>query len=96
MDTPAEAAKSEAAKQAVILLFMMAGMIAVMAVQDPDFLRTLRMRLAAASSRLLDVLAHHTGHSSMGVELATGKQSYNLPYRLSLLRDKCRRFYYKE
>lgn len=94
--TPAEAAKTEAAKQAVILLFMLLGILAVMAVQQPDFLRTLRMRVAAASNRVLSSLSRRAGHISMGIELQTGVQEYSLPYKLSQLRDMASRKYKEE
>ena len=88
MSTPSEAAKAEAAKQAVMLLFMIIGVLAVMALQQPDFLRTWRMRLAAGSRRLLSFLARRAGHTFMGIELTTGTQQYSLPLMLSNLRDK--------
>ena len=96
MDTPVEAAKSEAAKQAVIMLFAILTMAFVMAITQPDFLRTLRMRVAAASSRLLSSAARRAGHTSMGIELTTGRQTYELPFHLSRLRDMASRKYKEE
>lgn len=95
MSTPSEAAKAEAAKQAVILLFMIIGILVVMALQQPDFLRTWRMRLAAASRQLLSWLARKAGHTSMGIELSTGTQAYSLPYLLSKMRDRAKDMYDK-
>lgn len=94
--TPAEAAKAEAAKQAVILAFTVIAVLVVMAVQDPDFLRTQRMRLAAASRRLLTSLARQAGHTSMGIELQTGSEQYHLPLLLSRLRDRASKAYDRE
>jgi hypothetical protein len=96
MDDPMLAAKSEAAKQAVILLFAIITMVVVMAATKPDFLRTLRMRLAAASGRLLAFSSRRAGHISMGIELETGHRRYRIPYQLSLLRDKMQDRYERE
>lgn len=93
---PIEAAKSEAAKQAVILLFAVVTMVSVMVITQPDSFRTLKMRLAAGSSRLLSFLSRRAGHTSMGIELATGQQQYTLPYALSRLRDMTILMYNKE
>jgi hypothetical protein len=94
--TPAQAAKSEAAKQLVILLFAILTMISVMAITQPDFLRTLRMRVAAVSSRLLSSAARRAGLTSMEIELRTGLQKYELPFHLSRLRDTATRIYNEE
>jgi hypothetical protein len=94
--TPGQVARAEAAKQAVILLFMILGVLFVMAVQKPDFLRTLRMQLAAASSKLLTYTSRKAGHISMGIELTTGARKYTVPYRLSKIRDKMQERYQKE
>jgi hypothetical protein len=93
--TPAQAAKSEAAKQAVILVFAVLTMLAIMALHDPDFLRTWRMRAAEGSRRLLSWLAQRAGHTSMGIELAAGTEQYHLPYLLSTMRDKAQAAYDK-
>ena len=90
---PMETAKSEAAKQAVIFFFAVLTMLVIMATTNPDFLRTLKMRVAAVSSRTLDWLSHAAGHTSMGIELQTGVQKYAIPYRLSRLRDMASRKY---
>lgn len=95
-ETPREVASREFAKQAVAFVFLVLGMLAVMAIQDPDFLRTQRMRLAAASRQLLSWSARRVGHISMGTELATGHQQYTIPYQLSLLRDKMNKIYEQE
>src|SRR5208337_241448 len=92
-ETPAQVAKAEAAKQAVILVFAGATILLVMAVHNPDFLRTCRMRVAAESSRLLTCLARRAGHTSMGIELQTGSRQYSLPLALSRLRDKAAGMY---
>lgn len=91
--SPAEVAKQEAAKQAVILVFAVLTMAAVMALHNPDSLRTFRMRVAEVSRRLLTWLAHRAGHTSMGIELATGARQYSLPYLLSQMRDKAEAAY---
>ena len=94
--TPADVAKSEAARQLVTLAFVIITMLVVTAATDPDFLRTLRMRLALLSSRLLAFLARKAGHASMGIELQTGRQKYSLPFALSRLRDKANHVYSNE
>ena len=95
-ETPAQAAKAEAAKQAVILVFAGLTILLVMAVHNPDSLRTCRMRVAAESRRLLTSLAQRAGHTSMGIELAAGTQQYHLPYLLSTMRDKAQAAYDRE
>ena len=96
MEDPIAVAKAEAAKQAVILVFAVITMAVFMAATKPDFLRTWRMRLAEASRRLLDFMARHAGHNSMGIELATGTEAYSLPYLLSQLRDRAAQTYHEE
>lgn len=96
METAADAARREAAKQIVAFIFVILAAIVVMAVQDPDALKTWRMRLAAASGRLLSSTARRAGHISMGTELRTGMKEYSLPYALSKMRDKMTELYRKE
>ena len=91
--SPGQAAKAEAAKQAVILVFAVATMVGVMAVTNPDAVRTWRMRLAEGSRRLLTWLARRAGHTSMGIELGTGTEQYHLPYLLSTMRDRAQQAY---
>lgn len=86
--SPAQAAKSEAAKQAVILVFGIATLLIAMALMHPDSLRTLRMRTAAKSGRVLARLSREAGRVSMRTELRTGRQEYTIPYHLSMLRDR--------
>jgi hypothetical protein len=71
-------------------------MAAVLAVTNPDRMRTWRMRLAEASRRLLTSLARRAGRTSMGIELAVGTQQYELPYLLSRLRDRAVEVYERE
>lgn len=94
--SPAEAAKSEAAKQAVILVFMVATVLVVMAIHSPDSLRTLRMRSAAASSKLLAGAARGAGRVCMKIELSAGWEDYQIPYLLSLARDSARLMYKRD
>ena len=93
--TPREAASREFAKQAVAFAFLVLGMLAVMAIQDKDWVRTQYLRLAEGSRQLLSSAARQAGHTSMGTELATGQATYWLPYHLSLMRDKAKVFYDK-
>ena len=93
--SPGAVAKTEAAKQAVILVFAVLTILLVMAVHNPDSLRTCRMRVAEGSRRLLTSLAQRAGHTSMGIELAAGTQQYHLPYLLSTMRDKAQAAYDK-
>jgi hypothetical protein len=93
MSTPSQAAKTEAAKQAVMLAFMIIGVIVIMAIQNPDFLQTWRMRLSAASSRLLSAAAWRAGRAGMEIELSTGYEKYGLPFALSQMRDRAKARY---
>jgi hypothetical protein len=94
--SPGQAAKAEAARQLVILLFAVVTVLVVMAFHQPDLLRTLRMRVAAESRRHLTWLARRAGHTSMGMELRTGSEQYALPMWLSRLRDKAGDVYDRE
>lgn len=94
--TPAQVAKSEAAKQVVILAAAVLTMCAVTVMTQPDSLRTLRMRSAAASSQLLASASRAAGRLFMRIELLTGAQHYQVPYRLSLLRDTARQMYKRD
>ena len=93
--SPGAAAKTEAAKQAVVLVFAVLTMVAVMAITSPDTVRTWRMRLAEGSRKLLTWLARRAGHTSMGSELAAGTQQYHLPFLLSTMRDRAQAAYDK-
>jgi hypothetical protein len=94
--TPGQAAKAEAAKQAVILVFAVATMLVIMGLHDPDAVRTWRMRAAEVSRRLLTWLARRAGHTSMGIELQTGSKQYTLPLLLSQMRDRAAELYDRE
>ena len=93
---PGQAARAEAARQVVILVFAVITLLAVLALSKPDLARTLRMRAAAGSRRHLTWLARRAGHSSMRTELETGRQQYQIPMILSLMRDKAAAFYDRE
>jgi hypothetical protein len=93
MPAPAEAAKTEAARQAVILIFGVVTLLIMMTLMRPDSVRSLRMRTAAASSRLLSRAALLLGHACMGTELATGRREYQVPLAISVLRDRMDRAY---
>ena len=84
---PADAAKREAAKQLVILVFGLITLILYMSLMKPDFRKTLRMRAARTTRSLAEASAQRLGHSSMGAELATGREEYTLAYLASLIRD---------
>ena len=92
-ETPATVAKKEFAKQAVALVFMVAALVIMTAVHDPDFIKMQQMKAAEFSRRTLGWLARQSGHSSMGTELRTGKQQYEVPYVLSRMRDKMADYY---
>jgi hypothetical protein len=94
-ETPKQAAQREFAKQAVALAFMILGLLIITAMTDKDFFQRLRMRAAAASSRVLSSLSRKAGHTSMGIELSTGRQNYGIPYWLSQMRDKAKAAYDK-
>lgn len=52
------------------------------------------MAAAEKTRRLLDLGAHRAGHQAMGLELSSGRRDfYNLPYVLSVARDKARDAY---
>ena len=90
-----EAAKTEFAKQAVALAFMVIALIIMAAATNQDLVKMWRMQVAAASRQLLSSAARRAGHFSMGTELRTGQQKYSLPYQLSLMRDKAKAAYDK-
>jgi hypothetical protein len=60
-ENPADIAANEAARQAVILVFSIAGILVMVAAQraaaDPDFYRGLRMRAAKTAERVSARLA---------------------------------------
>ena len=93
---PSQVAKAEAAKQAVILVFVIVTLLVMMALSKPDSLRAARMRVAAASSRALSSLSRRAGHTSMGIELTSGTKWYQIPLLLSTLRDKAQGAYDRE
>ena len=92
---PSQVAKQEAAKQAVILVFAVVTVLMMLWLSKPDALRSARLRVAAASSRVLSSLSRRAGHTSMGIELAAGTEQYHLPYLLSTMRDKAQAAYDK-
>jgi hypothetical protein len=94
--SPGRVAQAEAAKQAVILVFVVITLLVMMALSKPDSLRAARMRVAAVSSRALSSLARRTGHTSMGIELTSGTEWYQIPLWLSRMRDKAMDFYDRE
>lgn len=55
--------------------------------------KLLEMRLAAASRRLCERAALRCGHQSMTVELTTGQARYEIPWLLSMARDKAAAWY---
>ena len=93
---PSQVAKAEAAKQAVILVFVVITLLVMMALSKPDSLRTARLRVAAASSRLLSSLSRRAGRTSMGIELTSGTEWYQIPLLLSRARDTATRMYERE
>ena len=82
-------------REAIARLVLALAYIAVMAwYLIPEHQRKLTgMRLAAASRRLCERAALRAGHQSMTLELGTGQRRYELPYLLSLARDRAARFY---
>ena len=93
---PSQVAKAEAAKQAVVLVFAVLTLLLFMWLSRPDSLRTARMRVAAASNRVLSSMSRRAGLTSMGIELAAGTEQYHLPYLLSTMRDKAQAAYDRE
>ena len=75
----AEAAKVEAASQAVKLAFGVAGVLLMIAAQraagDPDFYRSLRMRAARRAERLLSQVAARCWQGAERARLAYDKES---------------------
>lgn len=67
-ETPAQVAQSEAARQAVILAFSLAGVllavVAQRAASDPDFARILRMRMMKGTERSMALLAKWAWHEA--------------------------------
>ena len=74
--TPAPAAevRAEASRQAVILAFSIAGVLLMVAAEraatDPDFGRTLRMRLSKGAERLLAMTAARAWRAAERARLA--------------------------
>jgi hypothetical protein len=93
---PSQVAKAEAAKQAVILVFVVITLLVMMALSKPDSLKVARMRVAAASSRALSSLSRRAGLTSMGIELTSGTEWYQIPLWLSMMRDKAQSAYDRE
>jgi hypothetical protein len=66
--TPAETAQNEAARQAVVLAFSVAGILLYVAAQraagDPDFYRGLRMRASKKVERGMALLARWAWHEA--------------------------------
>ena len=93
---PSQVAKQEAAKQAVILVFAVVTVLMMLWLSKPDALRSARLRVAAASSRVLSSLSRRAGHTSMGIELTSGTEWYQIPLWLSRMRDKAARMYERE
>ena len=93
---PSQVAKAEAAKQAVILVFVVITLLVMMALSKPDSLKVARLRVAAASSRALPSLSRRAGHTSMGIELTSGTEWYQVPLWLSRARDMATRMYERD
>lgn len=72
--SPVEAAQSEAARQAVILAFSVAGVLLAVAAQraagDPDFYRTMRMRISKKLERSMALLARWAWHEAEQARLS--------------------------
>ena len=93
---PSQVAKAEAAKQAVILVFAVLTVLMMLWLSKPDSLKAARLRVAAASSRVLSSLSRRAGHTSMGIELTSGTEWYQVPLWLSRARDMATRMYERE
>ena len=93
---PSQVARAEAAKQAVILVFAVLTLLVMLWLSKPDALRTARLRVVAASSRALSSLSRRAGHTSMGIELTSGTEWYQIPLWLSRARDTATRMYERE
>jgi hypothetical protein len=93
---PSQVAKAEAAKQAVILVFAVLTVLVIMALSKPDSLKNARLRVAAASSRALSSLSRSAGRTSMGIELTSGTEWYQIPLWLSMMRDRAQCAYDRE
>ena len=93
---PSQVARAEAARQAVILVFAVLTLLLFMWLSRPDSLKVARMRVAAASSRALSSLSRRAGLTSMGIELTSGTEWYQIPLWLSMMRDKAQSAYDRE
>ena len=93
---PSQVARAEAAKQAVILVFAVLTLLAMLWLSKPDSLKVARLRVVAASSRLLSSLSRRAGHTSMGIELTSGTEWYQVPLWLSRARDMATRMYERD
>ena len=93
---PSQVARQEAAKQAVILVFAVLTLLVMLWLSKPDALRTARLRVVAASSRALSSLSRRAGRTSMGIELTSGTEWYQIPLWLSRARDMATRMYERD
>ena len=93
---PSQVARQEAAKQAVILVFAVLTLLVMLWLSKPDRLKAARLRAAAVSSRVLSSLSRRAGHTSMGIELTSGTEWYQVPLWLSRARDLATRMYERD
>lgn len=74
MSDPIESAQAEAARQAVVLVFSVAGVLLAVAAQrassDPDFYRSQRMAFAKRAERALATLAARSWRAAEKARLA--------------------------
>jgi hypothetical protein len=78
------------------MVFAVATLLVIMWLSQPDSLRTARLRVAAASSRALSSLSRQAGRTSMGIELTSGTEWYQIPLLLSKMRDRAQGAYDRE
>ena len=84
-----EAARLEVQEARAKLLMVLVQLVVVAWFLIPSHRRRyILMRLVEGSRRLLDKLALRSGHMSMGTELKTGQQEYQLTSAISLSRDQ--------
>lgn len=76
---PADGAREEAARQAVMLAFSVVSVLLAVAAQraagDPDFYRTIRMRVTKGAERFLAMTAARAWRAAEAARLAYERES---------------------
>lgn len=94
--TPEQDERLEKITKLLSLAYAMISVLWLLWILIPEHRRRLLMMHAAASLRqTAGRLACRTGHQAMGLELRVSVENYELPYRLSLVREWAAKVYEK-